>query len=53
MIKIQEIGKNGKDDYFVIYEVNEKIYSFYGSSKDVLEDLFKTTKNKNDKQNIL
>jgi hypothetical protein len=49
MIKIKEIDKEGIDKYFIIYELNNKIFSFSGKSKDVLEDLFKTNEKINDK----
>ena len=54
MIKIQEIDKdkNKKDNYFIIYEIDKKSYSVYGSPENILNDLFKTIKNQNDKQNI-
>lgn len=53
MIKILEIDKDKKNNYFIIYEINKKTFSVYGSSENLLQDLFKTIKNNNDKQNIL
>lgn len=55
MITIKEIDKdkNKKNNYFIIYEVNKKAFSVYGSTENILNDLFKTIKNQNDKQNIL
>ena len=44
MIKIKEIEQRDRDLYFVIYEVNKKVYSYNGRSEDVLNDLFKTNK---------
>ena len=49
MIIIREIGKEKTGMYFVIYEVNNKVFTYNGTSKDVLEDLFKTSKEINDK----
>ena len=48
MIKIKEIDKEGKDKYFIVYELNSKIFTFNGNSKDILEDLFKTNKEINE-----
>jgi len=44
MIKIKEIERREGNLYFVIYEINKKIYSYNGKSEDVLNDLFKTNK---------
>ncbi len=49
MITIREIDKKDKDEYFVIYELNKKVFTFNGNSKDVLNDLFETNKKINDK----
>jgi len=48
MIKIKEINKEEKDKYFIIYELNNKTFTFNGNSKDILEDLFKTNKEINE-----
>jgi hypothetical protein len=48
MIKIREIDKEGTDKYFIVYELNNRTFSFNGDSKDVLEDLFKTNKEINE-----
>ena len=44
MIKIKEIERREGNLYFVIYEINKKMYSYNGTSEDVLNDLFKTSK---------
>ena len=44
MIKIRDIEQREGNLYFVIYEINKKVYSYNGTSEDVLNDLFKTNK---------
>ena len=53
MIKIKEIDKKDNNIYFIIYEAGRKVYTFNGKPEDVLNDLHKTNKELNDKQNIL
>jgi len=40
MIKLKEIDKH-KDGYFIIYEMNKGVYTYNGSPKDILENLYK------------
>jgi len=53
MIRIREIDKKEKNNYSLIYEAGKTIYTFNGKPEDVLNDLYKTNKELNDKQNIL
>jgi len=48
MIKIKKIEKNKDDIYFIIYEINKDVYTFNGTSKDIIDDLFKNMKGKNE-----
>jgi len=52
MIKIKEIDKKEKNNYFIIYEVGRNVYTFTGNPEDVLNDLHKTNKEINDEQHV-
>ena len=48
MIKIKEIDKTETKNYFIIYEIDKKVYSFSGSSEDIFKDLYESMKDKNE-----
>lgn len=48
MIEIKEIDKIETKNYFIIYEIDKRIYSFSGSPEDIFKDLYQSMKNKNE-----
>ncbi len=50
MIKIKTIDKeeHGKDQYFVVYDLNKGIHTVGGTPEDIIKTLYETMKERNE-----
>lgn len=48
MINIKEINKTETKKYFIIYEMNERVYTFSGLPEDIFKDLYESMNDKNE-----